>query len=185
MNAVNRIELLKGQAGLTIGSQLFTGLVTTQENGRYTIDKCIVAEPADGLGIALMKGDYVAYLETPEGNFITSLLKASKRVSVSIEFACADTVNINADHLILTGRETVSIRAAKELTLETCQTLKISCENLFQTAIGSVVNVMKNWVQHCDRGSLQASQILQIDAENQIITATKDLRLDAERINMG
>ncbi len=185
MNAVNRLVQSDTQQGLTIGSPVQTGWISACENGVYVIDEHIAAYSADGLGIGLMQGDYVSYLETTEGVFITSLLRAAKRASVSLEFNCADTLNLTADNLVLTGRETASLRAAKEISVETCKNIKLACENLFQTAFGSVVNVMKNWVHRCDQGTLNAAQMLQIDAENQVITANKDLRLDAERINMG
>ncbi|MBL4671448.1 MAG: hypothetical protein JKX81_04240 [Arenicella sp.] len=184
MNIVNRVSYLNKDVANN-SSTVMTGWVTDSNDGQYLIDDDTSAQAADGLGLALIKGDYVAYLATGNGSFVVCLLKAAPRESIELSFPFAQSLKLVADHIELVGQKSISLKSLHNLSFLASKNIKLACENLFQSAAGTVVNVMSNWVQQCDQGSIQARQLLRTDAGSQIITASKDLRLDAERINMG
>lgn len=173
----------KATAGQT--AQLYTGTITGIKEELFFINDELLSRQADGLGIRLKVGDVVSYLETSDEAYIVNLLVAAPREDMGLRFPCADGLTISAERIDLLGQQTISLRALQELSLVTSRTLKICCQNLFQTVIASAVNVMGSWIQKCEQASVETKGIMRSNAGSQIITADEDLRLDAKRINMG
>lgn len=184
MNATSQVTNFQ-TLSTTLNHCVQSGHITQSNGDDYLIDANLLAIKSDGVGLELNVGDYVAYLVTKEHIFIVALLVAVPRKTAKFGFQFADQLSISAKALELFGRDSVSLHSMKDVSLMACRRIKLNCTDYFQTVVGSAVNVMRNWIHQCDQGSLQAKDVLRTDAGNQIITASKDLRLDAERINMG
>ncbi|GHA21025.1 hypothetical protein GCM10008090_33710 [Arenicella chitinivorans] len=182
---MNALLTLATAASTDQSATLSFDYIKAVNQGSVTLDEQHVARVAHGLGIRLGVGDYVAVLDTPEGKFVVALLIAAPREQAYFELPFAEQLQIRARHVDVTGDESVTVRSASDITMECGQHIRLTCTNLFLTALDSMVNVMRHWVSKFDTGLIRADQVLHSDAENHIITANKDLRLDADRINMG
>ncbi len=184
MNAINKPPKLRTNSSLMLGN-LEYGQVTQCSKDIITLDDELSAKPADSLGIELEQGDIVAFLRTDGDNFIVSLLKAAPRDDAVLAYRFAPHLKLNAGKIELNASTSVALKSMHEISLETCKNVRISCRNLVQNAFESTVMITRQWVQNCRSGSIKADELLHCDAGSQIITADRDLRLDAERINMG
>ena len=91
-----------------------------------------------------------------------------------------------AEQLTLVGREKISILSAKEIVINvSLGQLVMSAQDILQTVQNNFVLWCKQFFQKADQVDIQTSQLTKSHSHNQIITADNDIRIDAERINLG
>ncbi len=130
-------------------------------------------------------GDQVVIAQTEECSFILSILVASGPETACLAFPGANQLRVVANHIDIVGKKTASINAVNEVSIRSSSNLRLSCKNLTSAVAQSMISIAQHWLTKCDFGSVEAKDLLRTDANNQIVTAKKDLRMDAERINMG
>jgi len=71
-----------------------------------------------------------------------------------------------------------------ELTAAT-GTVALQGRNIFATAADSLVQQSGHWIARMGHALLEAGELLRLHGKQALLTADKDIKVDAERISMG
>ena len=175
------------QPGLSLLAQqaVVAGYVTSRDEGSCEIDHSLQASIADSLGLQVNVGDLVAILETQYGCFIVSILKAAHTDKAELKFPFAQTTCVSATELKLVGVQGLEVLSPSDVSIRSGKALRLSCRELYQSVVGAFISKVASWTQRCDYGELHAQEVLRTQSKNQLIGASKDIHIDAQRINMG
>ena len=103
-------------------------------------------------------------------------------------------------HVLESQAQSLSIRTEKpvslvspKISLTATQDVEVTALNKLQfigkhgvlSFTDSLVNTVKNLIQHVEHASVTAKGMFRTHAKQQVITASEDVRVDGKRINMG
>jgi len=134
-------------------------------------------------------GDLVLYAQDPVGNsHILAVLERINPNSTPHHLNLPHTQNIalTADKLALLAKTELSLDSGQDIQVNApAGCIRLLAKDLFQTIGQSLIQLCKNCIQRSEQHDISAQQLLKTHARHQINTADKEIRLDAERINMG
>ncbi len=93
---------------------------------------------------------------------------------------------IEASQLTLNSGSELQLNSVGDISLCSAGgSIKQWAANLYQTVQESLVQLSRHFVNRAENTDLQASQVMKSHGAYQMITADKDIKVDADRINMG
>ena len=96
------------------------------------------------------------------------------------------SLEIEASHLALVAGKKLQLVSGEDMELNAgLGKLMITTRNLIQLVQESLIQRCRNWIKRTETGDIQASEMLKTHGRHQIMTADHDIRVDAQRINMG
>lgn len=187
--SANTISHISGQPGEQAG--LYVGTITAiASNGDYVINHTLHCKRAISCLIKPESGDTV--LTCVQGNRYYSILhilsrEFSKTPGVlHLTPPDADKLVIQSKAISILGEKNVDITSLGSMQLSVCLgTLSIISKNLFKTVTDNLIENVRHHISTIEQYALTVTQLLRMHGRQQIITAEHDIKIDAERINMG
>jgi uncharacterized protein DUF3540 len=97
-----------------------------------------------------------------------------------------ERLSIRQRSLELVAAESAALRSLKHVEIVAAAgTLTVSANDLYRTVLQSVVDTMQHYVGHAENYLLDVDQLLRQHGAQVMVTAEKDVKVDADRISMG
>ncbi|CAB3770204.1 DUF3540 domain-containing protein [Paraburkholderia humisilvae] len=97
-----------------------------------------------------------------------------------------ERLSIKQRSLELVAAECAALRSLKHVEIVAAAgTLTVSANDLYRTVLQTVVDTMQHYVGHAENYLLDVEQLLRQHGAQVMVTAEKDVKVDADRISMG
>lgn len=156
----------------------YGGLITRFDklSNSWIIDDVYSATCAVSLLIQPCVGDTVCFVEMAEEYYITQLLSRKNEI---------ETLTISSDKKMHWQAPELKFTAFENLELISLDKMALMSKNCVMSVANTMIQQAENLLQKVGQYSLSAKGLLRVHGKHQVITAEKDVRIDAERINMG
>jgi hypothetical protein len=186
-------ELLKPRQAGPLAPHLQEAVVAVELGGpRYLLDDGRVALAALTCLIEPRAGDRVLTIESADANrYIVHILARGAEVNAAHAEA---TLSVPGAHKLTIAQPSVDIVATERAALRSLKdadvvaatgTLTVTANDLFRTVAQSVVDAFKHYVGHAEHYLLDVDELLRQHGKQVMVTAEKDVKVDADRISMG
>lgn len=172
----------------TFERPLFAGKVTTiNEEGNFAINGHIQTRKALSCLIVPKEGDTVLYWKDDQNRgWIISVLYSEQHQEREISLPNNAGIKINTETLTVNASNSIKFNAIKEINLNVALGKLNECaRSACQMIQGTLVQFTKHLINRSEYLDFHAEKLLKSHAAQQLITAEKDIKMDADRINMG
>ena len=162
-------------------------IVERLDDGRLRLDDGTLARPALGCLVRPEVGDRVLYGAAADGEaFILQPLAREGLERAELTVPGARGLDLSQTSVTVSAVEEIALRSLKDLEATAATgTLRLTARNLFTTVSETLVENARHHVAHIGDYALKVKALLRIHGRQGIVTAEKDLKMDAERISMG
>lgn len=132
-------------------------------------------------------GDRVAAASASDGCvFILHVLERLAPGTASLSVAGASGLQVRQQSIALHAGKQLVLSSAGDVDVTAATgSLRLSARNLFVSVIDSIVEQANHYVGKFAQCLLDARSLLRITGGDAIVTATRDVKIDGERINLG
>ena len=133
-------------------------------------------------------GDTVVCVSHDDKTSITAILERTELETNTTKLSLSqDTeLELSAKKLSLLAKTEMELTSAGDMSLNSAfGKLFMLSTDLIQQIQHSFIQTCKQFISRTEYTDMQAKEMLKSHSRNQIMTADKDIRVDAERINMG
>lgn len=172
----------------TFESSLMAGKVTAvNEGGELLINGHIKANRAVSCLLTPQLQDLVLYwLDSEHTAWVISILSAPVTEHRELALPENQALVVNTETLTINASDSIRLNALKEINLNVALGKLNECaRSACQMIHGSLVQLTKHLISKSDYIDFHAEKLLKSHATQQLITAEKDIKVDADRINMG
>jgi len=164
-----------------------TVVAVALDHGQFLLEDGRVAVSALSCLLEPEVGDRVLGVGCRDGAcYIVHLLARQDTAQATLSAPGVRQLTISQPQLALQAGESLSMRALCDVELTAATgTLSINARNLFQTVTESLVENMRFYIGRAEHYLLEASHLLRQHGEQVMVTADKDVKVDADRISMG
>ncbi len=171
-------------------------IIEQLDSERWQLDNHTLAVRAFSCVIQPQVGDLVLYtnvLDVADSlqpkSYILSILKrefidddAVSQLSVPDK----KSIRLEAHKIEVFGQQGVELNSAKDMSLNApIGRLSISASHLLHSIQNTLIQMCKQMFNRSQEYDLNVEQLLKTHSRHQIITADKEIRMNADRINMG
>jgi len=153
---------------------------------RYLLDNGRLARRAPSCLLQPQAGDQVMALGLGDDTHIVHVLQRSRDGTAQLSVSRASSVALRQDEILLDCRRRLRLRSLgdAEVTAAT-GTLSLQGRNIFAHGVDSLVQQSSHWIARMGHALLEASELLRLHSRQALVTAERDMKIDAERISMG
>jgi hypothetical protein len=186
-------ELLTPRNAAPLASRLHEAAVAVAlDPERFLLDDGRVAIAAVTCVIEPRVGDSVLVLERADASrFILHILARSDDADATPAEATltvpgAAKLTIAQASIDVVAAERAALRSMKDVDVVAATgTLTVTANDLFRTVAQSVVDALQHYVGHAEHYLLDVDGLLRQHGKQVMVTAEKDVKVDADRISMG
>lgn len=186
-------ELLKQRQAAPLAPHLQEAAVAVElDSGRFLLDDGRVASTALTCLIEPRVGDAVLVVERADtSRYIVHILARSADANAAHNEATltvpgARKLTIAQAAIDIVATERAALRSLKDADIVAATgTLSVTAQDLFRTVAQSVVDAFRDYVGHGEHYLLDVEQLLRQHGKQVMVTAEKDVKVDADRISMG
>jgi hypothetical protein len=118
--------------------------------------------------------------------YILHILQRNNLQSVQLSVPGVQQLNIAQEQLAFNAENSISLNALADIDINAATgVLNINARNLFTSVSESLVQNVRHFVGQAEHYLLEVKQLLRLHSEQALVTAEKDIKVDAERISMG
>lgn len=174
--------------------QLQVATVTEVTDEQLVLEQSLPAKLALSCLLQPQVGDSVLFHQDNEQRWVIAVLAAGEASShgrrgdaSDRELAVANsTLTLNTQKFTVNSAQGIHFNSLKDISLNAALgQLKVNAKSMLQSVQQSLVQLSKHFFSKADVIDVHASQLAKSHAVHQLITAEKDLKMDADRINMG
>lgn len=163
--------------------------ITAVLEEEYVLNTGVVAQRATGCLIEPQQGDLVLYWQHQKDAFITMVLKQS-----NLEITAVRKLSLPREQSLVINAKNIVFNVAQKLQMNVLQEINLNAavgkinhyaQSILQTVQGSLLQLSNQYLNKSEHIDFEAKKLLKSHGEQQLITASKDLKMDADRINMG
>lgn len=172
----------------TFERPLFAGKVTGCIGSEdLTLNGHIATKRALSCLIMPHVGDTVLYWKDDQNTaWIISVLCAENLQEREVSLPRNAGFKINTENFTVNASSTIKLNAIKEIKLNVALGKLTECaRSACQMVHGSLVQFTKHLINRSEYIDFHAEKLLKSHGTQQLITAKKDIKMDADRINMG
>lgn len=178
----------------TFESALMAGKITSvRQDGQLLINGHVQAQRALSCLLVPSQDDLVLYwLDVPGDEnsspkaWVISVLSSAHNNAKEIALPDNQDVKLNANNVIVNAADSIKLNAVKEININVALGKLNECaRSMCQMVQGSMVQLTKHLISKSEYLDFTAQKLLKSHATQQLITAEKDIKVDADRINMG
>lgn len=179
-----------------------TGEITAigSESGGFIIDQSLPATQAMSCLVTPEIGDTVLYWNDSHERWILAVLKSAASASNashqknnndlkkprSVSLPNQEAMQINARRLMLNAQQNMQLNSMGNIQLNAVVgKLMLNAKHCVYSIQESLMQMARTLLQRGDYIDHQANKVLKSHGQQQLMTAEKDIKIDAERINMG
>ena len=124
--------------------------------------------------------------ETTQLAWVISVLSSPQPGAREIALPRNQDMKLNANNVVLNAAQSIRLNAVKEININVALGKLNECaRSMCQMVQGSLVQLTKHLISKSEYLDFNAQKLLKSHATQQLITAEKDIKMDADRINMG
>ncbi|MFC3647764.1 DUF3540 domain-containing protein [Planctobacterium marinum] len=172
----------------TFERPMFAGQVSSiSESGHFLINGHIKTQQALSCLISPCVGDTVLYWKDSQNHgWIISVLSGEKHQERELSLPNNASIKVNTTSLTVNASDSIKMNAIKEINLNVALGKLNECaRSIYQMVQGTLVQCTKQLINRSEYLDFHAEKLLKSHAAQQLITAEKDIKMDADRINMG
>ena len=169
-----------------------TKVMTELTDESWLLDNGLTAKRTFSCLVKPLEGDNVLTIESENQVYILSILTrldvtvGNKCISSKISLPDEGSLQLVSNQLELHSKNKISLLSAGDIDVNAAiGKISINAKHFFQIIQQSLIQTCKQMIGRAEQIDLAASKLLKTNARHQIITADKEMRVDAERINMG
>ena len=154
----------------------------------WLLENRTIAKRATSCLIQPAVGDVVVYASFDDLSCITAILQRTEQTDqvAKLSVPNQDELEVVSKKLTLMAEQEMKLMSAGDLSINaSLGKLMVLSTDMVQQVKHSVIQTCKQLIARMDYSDTQAKDMLKSHSRNQIITAEKDIRVDADRINMG
>lgn len=157
------------------------------EHGNFLVDHHVHAEQAYSCLIRPQIGDQVLCSQSWEGpHYILAILKRSGTQGAYLTVPGEDQLTVHSKKLSIESEKKLELSSLGDLAINACLgTLSVNAFNLFSSVTDNLIQSVKNHIQKVRYFSLESTGLVRTHGTQHLMTAEEDIKIDAERINMG
>jgi len=166
-----------------------TCIAMREADGLLRLDDGRAAQPALSCLLQPMVGDQVVVWQGPDQAYVTQiLLRTAEAMAAEAVLSVAghSRLSIRQAQLDLTASEVLKLRCLDDVELTSLRgAVRTSARDILSAASDSLVQTARHWIAQAELAALQVTGLLRAHSQQTLITAEKDMKLDAERISLG
>ncbi|WP_176057305.1 DUF3540 domain-containing protein [Paraburkholderia sp. BCC1876] len=186
-------ELLKHRPAAPLAPHLQEAAVAVElDSGRVLLDDGRIASTALTCLIEPRVGDAVLVVERADtSRYIVHILArnaeaGSVESEATLSVPGARKLTIAQASIDIVATERAALRSMKDADIVAATgKLSVTANDLFRSVAQSVVDAFKDYVGHGEHYLLDVDQLLRQHGKQVMVTAEKDVKVDADRISMG
>ncbi|MCP5141729.1 MAG: DUF3540 domain-containing protein [Gammaproteobacteria bacterium] len=129
-------------------------------------------------------GDRVLVTDSPA--LVLAVLERTESAEATLSVPGASRLRVTQARIALEATEELALRSLKDAELTAATgTLSVQARNLFTTVIETLAERAADHLAKFGNYALDASGLLRMRARQGIVTADKELRLDADQMHLG
>jgi hypothetical protein len=162
-------------------------VVSGLEGGRWSLADGSQAALAASCLLEPRPGDRVAVFAAADGErFIMAVLVRAEPAATAVLRMPGEAVEILAGELsLIAGRRLTLASQGEAALLAPSSRLSLQAQDIFTTASGCLVETADQRVSQAQHWLAEVASLLRCHSGQALITAERDLRMDADRITMG
>ena len=183
--SLHQIELLG-----TVQQQMLQGEITgiaDEATSDYLINGHIRAKRSLSCLLVPEPQDLVLYwLDDRNQAWILSILAGQMTEARQLALMENQGLKINTDSLTVNAAKNIQLNAIEEININVALGRLNECaRSAYKMIQGSLVQITKHFISQSEYLDFNAKKLLKSHSTQQLITAEKDIKMDADRINMG
>ena len=171
-------------------SQLFlieSKIVVSLDAHSFLLNDGRAAQQALSCLIRPEVGDHVLAATCKDDKpYILHILYRSNLQHAQLSVPGAQQLCIAQDQVVLRAKDSISLNALADIDISAATgVLSLNAGSLFTTVSESLVQNARQFIGQAEHYLLEVKQLLRLHGQQALITAEKDIKVDAERISMG
>jgi hypothetical protein len=132
-------------------------------------------------------GDRVVLTELASGEaFVHAILERDAAQPAELRVPGAERATLSARRLVLAASDSLEMHSLGDIELAAAAgVVSITAPHVTVTAVESIIQSAKQYLATIGTYALQVSSLLRLHGQQAILTAEKDMKIDAERISVG
>lgn len=169
------------------------GVISHMDGEYFIIEGSLPAKQALSCLVKPRVGDQVMYWNNVDDRWILAVLTCTNNITEQDNVDAREVslpgnagMQLQAKKFTVNAQDDIHLNSLGNIALNTVVgKLSFNAKSCIQTIQDSFINIAKHMINRADYIDQQAEKVLKSHASHQIITAEKDVKVDAERINMG
>lgn len=129
-------------------------------------------------------GDRVLVTDSPA--YVLAVLERSPDADAVLNVPGADKLRVTQRRIALECSEELALRSLKDAELTAATgTLSVQARNLFTTVLESLIERAADRIARFGNSALDVAGLMRMRSRQGIVTADKELRLDADQMHLG
>lgn len=188
MSSANQIDQL--QIGQSPQREMIPAqIIEAGKSGVYRLDNGLSARRACSCVLMPDKGDRVlVYPVSGTGctAYILHVLEREASSNAAISIPGCEELDIQQQRLRLTAAQEIALACAGTISLTSVAgAIQVKARQWVSSILGSIVETARERVSRADFTQFSSSVMTQLQSKQAIIMADEDIKIDAERINLG
>ncbi|WNO11631.1 DUF3540 domain-containing protein [Teredinibacter sp. KSP-S5-2] len=168
-------------------SGMFSSQVSHVDGENILLKDGITAKQAFSCLIEVLVDDVVSVCKLMDGqHYVIAVLSRQDKSQQTIQTPGVKQLSITADSIRILGKTRVQTIAGQTLSM-ICVGGRIAthAKELIQHAACNLISKARNHFNHAEHYAVKAQDLVSIQGQHNLIEAQKEMRLNAEHINMG
>ncbi|TJZ62492.1 DUF3540 domain-containing protein [Chitiniphilus eburneus] len=155
------------------------------DDGRFLLHDGRIAQQAASCLVQPQAGDRALVAGCGDDSFVVHLLARGDDEAV-LAVPGATGVSLNQARIALNASEQVSVRALADIHLNAATgALNLNARNLFTSVADTLIEQTRHRITRAEHYLLTARALLRMHGKQTLVTADKDVKVDADRISVG
>jgi hypothetical protein len=132
-------------------------------------------------------GDRVALTELGRNEvFVHAILERDNAQPASLQVPGAESITLSARRLVFAASDSLQLQSLRDIEVAAAAgVVSIAAPHVAITAVESIIQTAKQYLATVGAYALQVRSLLRLHGQQAIVTAEKDMKIDAERISVG
>ena len=166
-----------------------SSVVDLVDHQQYLLENGQRVKRAFSCALVPVVGDVVTYLENDASaeaqGYITDILER-KATTVQLHYQGCEQLQITQPRIACYASESVDIKAMDNIDLTAATgAVKISAQQLTKTIVGSILETAKERISQAQFTQFTSTFMTRIHSKQALVTAEQDVKIDADRVNLG
>ncbi len=154
-----------------------TVLLSDGRYARVAVSCLLRPQPGDRVALTDLGRDEV---------YVHAILERESAQPANLQVPGAESITLSGPRLSLAASESLHVQSLQDIELAAAAgAVSIAAPHVAITAVDSLVQSAKQWLASVGACTLQVRSLMRLHGQQAIVTAEKDMKLDAERISVG
>lgn len=166
-------------------AELTAARIAAVEGEAITLHNGSGAELALSCLVQPQAGDLVLLCHSAAGNHIVQILQRESGADIRCRIAAGRAFHLQAERIHLTSEQCTEINSARDVQINALDRLQLNGGQLLMHAAGCLIQTAKNCIGQFTDWAVSARHLIRLQGRRQLITAEKEIKVDADIMHMG